>query len=84
MPRALTKPMRTVLQNVANDRRIDDGLTTISTATMPNGVPVRITAAKTVIQALVKRGYLRQTQDARYRITPAGLEALELSNKQTN
>lgn len=84
MQRILTKPMRTVLQNLEEGKPIDDGLTTVSTAAMPNGIPVRITASAAVLKALVKRGYLRQTQDAGYKVTSAGRQALTTSTKQTN
>lgn len=75
MTKRLTKPMRTVLLNIAEGRPADDGLITISTA-MLNGVPARITAAASILTALRKRGLISMGSNAGYKITHQGQQAL--------
>lgn len=81
--RPLTKSMRIVLENVRDNRRADDGIPSLSSAMMGNK-PVRVTPVAAVFRALLKRGYLRQTSDASYKITQAGLDALNQAAKQIN
>jgi uncharacterized protein YjhX (UPF0386 family) len=79
--RPLTKNMRTVLENVRDDRRADNGMATLSSV-MKGDNHVRVTPVAAVFRALRKRGYLRQTSDASYKITQAGLDALNQAAKQ--